>query len=171
MTVLLGLAVLQLATTAPQVVVVPGPAGPRAAGPVPSASPAANERVSAGDLTLSNGHLMTYGRGISARGGFFIANAGDTPDRLLRATSPSATAIRFTRVDRNGEVEIETVEIAPNSSYSTRDMQIDFNRGRIQMRLDGLRLPANPADGVPITLEFERAGAITVRAFGMVPQR
>lgn len=169
---LIGWIALQLAATAPQsVVVVPGPAGPASSGPVPSAAPAANEIVRSGDLTISNGDLMMFRPNIPARGGFFIANAGDAPDRLLRATSPSATDIRFTRFGPTGEVEIETVEIAPHSRFSPQDTAIDFNRGRIQMHIDGLRLPADPAEGVPITLEFERAGAVTVRAFGMVSHR
>ena len=167
-----------------QVVITPGPPGPRVTVPgaagvrvtAPgSMTPAANEIARAGDLTLSNGYVTVFGASTPARGGFFIRNDGDLPDRLVSVTSPAAEHVTFYQIEttgeRRGEVERESIEIAPHSNFTAEDIAIDFNRGRIQLRFVGLRLPADAAVGIPVTLTFQRTGPVTVRAFSMTPGR
>ena len=156
------------------VIVGPGPRGPGSTAPG-SMSPAGNEIARAGDLTLSNGYVAVFSASTPARGGFFIRNDGDQSDRLISVTSPAAEQVTLYQIEttgeRRGEVERESIEIAPHSNFTAEDIAIDFNRGRIQLRFVGLRLPADPAAGVPVTLTFERTGPVTVRAFAMTPSR
>lgn len=171
---LVAVAILLLQAAAPPsaTAIVPRPPQATITGPSgrPSASPASNEVVAVGDLRISNGHLLTFGPGIAARAGFVIANAGDEPDRLLRASSPAATRVRLTRFALGvGEEDVETIDIAPHSAFTSDNIRMDHNRGRLQMRLEGLRLPADPSNGVPIVLHFERAGPVTVRVFPFIP--
>lgn len=156
------------------VIVGPGPRGPVSMAPG-SMSPAGNEVARAGDLTLSNGYVAVFSASTPARGGFFIRNDGDQPDRLISVTSPAAEHVALYQIEttgeRRGEVERDSIEIAPHSNFTAEDIAIDFNRGRIQLRFTGLRLPADPAVGVPLTFTFERTGPVTVRAFAMTPSR
>ena len=167
-----------------QVVITPGPPGPRMTVPgaagvrvaAPgSMSPAGNEIARAGDLTLSNGYITVFNSSSPARGGFVIRNDGDLPDRLISVTSPAAEQVTLYQIEttgeRRGEVERESIEIAPHSNFTAEDIAIDHNRGRIQLRLIGLRLPSDPAGGIPVTFTFERTGPVTVRAFPMTPNR
>ena len=153
-------------------VIVPGAGGVRVTAPG-SMSPAGNEIARAGDLTLSNGHIMVFNSAAPARGGFFIRNDGDLPDRLISVTSPAAQQVTLYQIqttgERRGEVERESIEIAAHSNFTAQDIAIDHNRGRIQLRFVGLRLPSDPATGIPVTFTFERTGPVTVRAFAMTP--
>jgi copper(I)-binding protein len=165
-----------------QVVITPGPPGPRVTVPgtagvrvaAPgSMSPAGNEIAQSGDLTLSNGYVMVFSASAPARGGFFIRNDGDLPDRLLSVSSPAAEHVTLYQIEttgeRRGEVERGSIEIAPHSNFAAQDIAIDHNRGRIQLRFVGLRLPSDPETGIPVTFTFERTGPVTVRAFAMTP--
>ena len=153
---------------------VPGTAGVRVTAPG-SMSPAGNEIAQAGDLTLSNGYITVFNSSVPARGGFFIRNDGDLPDRLISVTSPAAERVTLYQVEttgeRRGEVEHASIEIAPHSNFTAEHIAIDRNRGRIQLRFVGLRLSSDQAGGIPVTFTFERTGPVTVRAFAMTPSR
>jgi copper(I)-binding protein len=155
-------------------VVLPGGAGVGVSSPG-SMSPAGNEVAQAGQLRLSNGYVMVFRqRSAPARGGFFVRNDSDLADRLVAVSTPMADRVTMWRTDLTaggpGEVEQPSVEIAPRSDFTAGGAPLDPNRGRLQLKFEGLRLPENPSDGVPVTLVFERAGPVTVRAFPMIPR-
>lgn len=156
------------------VIVGPGPRGPVSTAPG-SMSPAGNEVAQAGHLRLSNGYVMVFGqRSAPARGGFVVRNDSDLADRLVAVSTPMADRVTMWRTDLTaggpGEVEQSSVEIAPRSAFTGDDVAQDPNRGRLQLKFQGLRLPENPSDGVPVTFVFERAGPVTVRAFPLIPR-
>lgn len=134
-----------------------------------SGAPAANETVRAGDLTLSNGHVIAFSGGTSAIGGFRIRNDGEENDRLISISSPLADSIAIFQIDPDqGEVEVTSVEILAGSAFTVDQMTIDPNRGRLSLRFRGLRLPDDPAEGVPVFLQFERTGCVAARVFPVV---
>lgn len=163
-------------TSASQVVASSGLQGPRIVGAdgrplAGSAAPAANETVRAGDLTLSNGHMMTFLGGPTARGGFYVRNDGDLDDRLTAVRSPLADTVGIFSLDpEHGEVEVTSLLIPAGSAFTPAQMAIDLNRGQIRLQFSGLRPPEDPAEGVPVFLSFERAGCVSARVFPMVPR-
>jgi copper(I)-binding protein len=131
--------------------------------------PAGNEIVHAGDLTLSNGHITAFGRFGFERGGFIIRNDGDQEDRLISVSSVLADQVTMWRIEttgeRRGEVEQLVLNVPAHSGFTPQDMDVDSNRGRIQLRFKNLRMPSDPAEGIPVTFLFEVAGEVTVRAY------
>lgn len=138
--------------------------------PLPgSGAPAANETIRAGDLTLSNGHIISFSGGATAIGGFTIRNDGERDDRLISISSPRAESIAIVQVDpEQGEVEVATRVIAAGEAFTSEQMTFGPNRGRLSLRFRGLRLPDDPAEGVPVFLAFDVAGCVAARVFPVV---
>ena len=101
---------------------------------------------------------------------FTISNAGNTTDRLLRASTPIAArvALHQMAVDE-GMMKMRAVpslELRPGA-------RLELQPGGYHLMLLGLKQPLKAGEKFPITLIFERAGALTVpvqvEALGAVP--
>ena len=94
-------------------------------------------------------------------GGVFltIRNTGNTPDRLLSASSPLPRAAELHTTVRDGDVmrmqPVQAVEVPAGGSVTLRP-------GGLHLMLVGLSAPMRVGEAVPVTLTFEHAGAITV---------
>ena len=94
-------------------------------------------------------------------GGAFltIENTGDTPDRLLKAASPVAARTEVHTVIKEGDVmrmrEVQAIELAPKS-------KTELKPGGYHIMLMELAAPLKAGDRFPLTLVFEKAGAVTV---------
>jgi copper(I)-binding protein len=94
-------------------------------------------------------------------GGAFlvIENAGDTPDRLLKASSPAAARTEVHSVTMDGNVmrmrEVEAIELAAKS-------RVELKPGGYHIMLMELKAPLKAGDKFPLTLTFEKAGNVTV---------
>ena len=89
-----------------------------------------------------------------------IVNAGDRPDRLLGASSPVARRVQLHRtVTRDGQTGMrhQAAGIAVPAGGRVR-----FVPGGLHFMLMGLSRRLEPGSRVPLTLEFERAGRVTV---------
>ena len=90
---------------------------------------------------------------------FTISNAGNTTDRLLRASTPIAArvALHQMAVDE-GMMKMRAVpslELRPGA-------RLELQPGGYHLMLLDLKQPLKAGEKFPITLIFERAGTLTV---------
>ena len=89
-----------------------------------------------------------------------IENTGTTPDRLLSAASPAAKRVELhTHINDNGVMKMREVEggfeIPAGGVYTLK-------RGGDHVMFMGLTESWAQGDKVPVTFNFESAGAVTV---------
>ncbi len=102
-----------------------------------------------------------FARAAPRTGGAYltITNTGTVPDRLLAASTPVAkeAAVHESKMV-NGVMTMRPrgpVTIAPGQSVALKP-------GGDHIMLMGLKKPLQPGESFPLTLEFEKAGAVTV---------
>lgn len=99
--------------------------------------------------------------GQDAGGGFLtIHNAGDEADRLTGGATPIAGDVQIHTVDMEGGV-MRMRELAEGLEIPAGET-VTLAPGGYHIMLMGLREPLARGAGVPLTLEFERAGTIAV---------
>ncbi|WP_172331615.1 copper chaperone PCu(A)C [Mangrovicoccus sp. HB161399] len=116
----------------------------------------------AGDISV-HGAYARASTAMSVSGAAFmtIENAGAEPDRLLSAASPAADRVELhTHIqDANGVMKMTEVEegfpIPAHGSHS-------LARGGDHVMFMGLSAPFEQGDMIPVTLTFEKAGAIEI---------
>lgn len=90
-----------------------------------------------------------------------LVNHGADDDRLLSVTSPVAERIQFHSETNDSGVmkmsQLTTVEIRSGAT-------VVFTPGAMHMMLLGLKRQIKEGEAVPLTLTFEKAGAIDVAA-------
>jgi len=95
-------------------------------------------------------------------GGFAtIINTGDTPDRLVSATSPVAAEVQIHHTNLDGGVMrmrqvTEGLEIPANGNVELKP------RG-LHLMLMQLKAPLEAGASFPVQLQFEKAGSVTVQ--------
>jgi copper(I)-binding protein len=97
--------------------------------------------------------------GQMAGGAFLkIQNVGGA-DRLLSASSSAAAMVQLHTMSVEGNVmkmrEVETIELPAGKT-------VELKPGGLHIMLMGLKAPLKAGSGVPLTLKFEKAGAVTV---------
>jgi copper(I)-binding protein len=96
-------------------------------------------------------------------GGAFMTlrNTGTTEDRLLAVTSPLAGTVELHETRRDGDVmrmrPVDTIPLPAGAAVALAP-------GGLHVMLIGLQKPLAAGERVPLTLRFERAGAVTVEA-------
>lgn len=122
---------------------------------------AASDAATAGDLAVADGWARAMLPGQPAGGGYLtITNDGAEADRLIGASSPVA-----------GKVEVHTMEVVDDVMVMRPvegGLEIPAG-GSVELKPGGLHLmflevtePFAEGDTVPVTLEFEKAGAVEV---------
>jgi periplasmic copper chaperone A len=109
----------------------------------------------AADLTVTD----AFGRaslGAAPGAGYVTIHGGSTPDRLLSASSPRAKKVALHSMTMQGDVmrmrEVEAIDVPANGT-------VTLAPGGLHMMLEGLSAPLKPGERVPVTLQFEKAGA------------
>ena len=98
---------------------------------------------------------------VAANGGAFLSvdNTGATPDRLLRASTDVATSVQLHTHIKDGEImrmrEVAAVDLPAGT-------KVVFEPGGYHIMLLGLKKKLVEGERFPLTLEFEKAGKITV---------
>ena len=125
------------------------------------ASPLRAEDIKAGDLVITQAWSRATPGGAKIAGGYLtIENKGATPDRLLKGAA-----------DISGKIEVH--EMAMNNGVMTmRELDkglaiepgktVKLAPGGLHLMLMDLKGPLKQGDKVPVTLEFEKAGKVTV---------
>jgi periplasmic copper chaperone A len=99
----------------------------------------------------------------SRSAGIFMAieNKGSEPDRLLSASSPVAGIVEIHEMKMDGGMmqmrEVKDIDVRPGAT-------VELKPGGYHIMLMDLKQPLKQGDTVPVTLRFEKAGALEVRA-------
>jgi periplasmic copper chaperone A len=113
---------------------------------------AMGEAQPAGDSDAAMGNGAAY---------LVVRNAGTTPDRLIGAASDVAGAVELHTVEESNGVmamrPVEAIDVPAGES-------VELRPGGFHVMLVGLNRELRPGDMVALTLEFERAGSVDVRA-------
>jgi copper(I)-binding protein len=132
---------------------------------------AAPGEASLGDIAVT----AAFARAAAAPGGasaaYMTLTTGGGPDRLLSAASPAAAKVELHThtLDAQGVarmMQVQAIEVAPGSPT-------ELKPGGLHVMLMGLTAPLAEGQSIPLTLTFEKAGAVTldvpVRAVGAMP--
>jgi periplasmic copper chaperone A len=88
-----------------------------------------------------------------------LVNRGGAADRLLGATTPRADQVELHTVVRDGDVmrmrQVMAIEVPAGG-------RVALEPGGYHVMLLGLKGPLKQGETVPLTLSFERAGALTI---------
>lgn len=124
------------------------------------ADPAHAQSHAHGTLKIERPWARETPRMARAGGAFMIIeNAGAAVDRLLGASSPVAARTEVHMVIQDGDVmrmrEVPALELAPQS-------RTELKPGGYHVMLMELKAPLKAGDRFPLTLNFEKAGPLTV---------
>jgi copper(I)-binding protein len=101
----------------------------------------------------------TIGRSRTGVAYMTIVNRGDVPDRLVGASSPSAGKVELHVSEITGGIArmrpVPVMEIKPRQPVTLKP-------GGLHLMLMDLKAPLAAGGEIPITLQFEKAGAIAV---------
>jgi copper(I)-binding protein len=88
-----------------------------------------------------------------------LENAGGTPDTLLSASAPVADKVELHTHIKDGDImkmrEVESIEVGPHAKVALKP-------GGLHVMLIGLKKPLEKGSRFPLTLDFEKAGKMTV---------
>lgn len=90
-----------------------------------------------------------------------LINNGAIPDRLLGATTPVADQVQFHKVSEENGVssmrELRTMDIASGAT-------VTFKPSDMHVMLVGLKQPLKEGQTISLTLDFEKAGKVSMTA-------
>jgi len=124
-------------------------------------APARADEVKAGDLVITQAWARATPKGAKVGGGFLtIENKGSTPDRLIAASADFAGKIEVHEMTtENGVMKMRPVAqglaIEPGKT-------VKLAPGGYHFMMMDLKSPLKQGDKEPVTLEFEKAGKVTV---------
>jgi copper(I)-binding protein len=126
-----------------------------------TATAAQPQVVKADDLTISAAWSHATAAGTTSGAVYFtIENAGKQLETLLRASSPVAGEVIFHRTTGPaGALQMEqlwTIDLVPGRT-------VKFEPGARHVMLNDLTGPLMAGTVVPITLQFQHAGAVTLQ--------
>ena len=124
-------------------------------------APARAQEVKAGDLVITLAWSRATPGGAKVGGGYLtIENKGSVPDRLIGGTADVAAKVEVHEMaTNNGVMTMRPVEggltIEPGKT-------VKLAPGGYHLMMLDLKGPLKKGDKLPVTLEFEKAGKVTV---------
>lgn len=107
--------------------------------------------------------VLTPTRALAPSGGYFtVVNPGRTADRLIAASSPRAARIELHDMTTSGGV-MRMTPLASGAVVPARG-ELRFERGGKHLMIYGAEPALRSGERVSLTLTFERAGDLQVRA-------
>jgi len=111
-------------------------------------------------LTIDHPFARATPPGARSGGAFLVVdNAGNVPDRLLRASSSAAGAVELHQMAMdNGVMKMRALtgmDVPPAG-------RLELKPGGYHLMMVDLKQPFKAGDHVPLTLTFEKAGSIDV---------
>jgi copper(I)-binding protein len=125
------------------------------------AAPARAQEVKAGDLVITQAWSRATPGGAKVAGGYLtIENNGSTPDRLIGGTVDVAAKVEVHEMaTKNGVMTMRQLDsgltIEPGKT-------VKLAPGGYHLMMLDLKSPLKKGDQLPVTLEFEKAGKVTV---------
>lgn len=121
---------------------------------------AAGGRAGEPEVAVGDAHARpSIGAAATAAVYLTLANRGGVADRLIGAATPVAERGELHGHEFVGDIvkmrRLEAVEVGPGQT-------VELKSGGRHVMLFGLTTPLNEGDAFPLTLHFERAGAVTV---------
>ena len=119
------------------------------------------DEIKAGDLVITQAWSRATPKGAKTGGAYLtVENKGSTPDRLLGGSADAAGKVEIHEMAMaNGVMKMRPVdkglEIDPGKT-------VKLSPGGYHVMLTDLKNPLKQGDKLPITLEFEKAGKVTV---------
>ena len=126
-----------------------------------SSAPACAQEVKAGDIVITQAWSRATPGGAKIGGGYLtIANKGSAPDRLIHCSGDVAAKIEVHEMSmKNG---VMTMRPLDNGLTIEPGTTVKLAPGGFHLMLFDLKSPLKQGDKVPVTLEFEKAGKVTV---------
>jgi copper(I)-binding protein len=124
-------------------------------------APARADDVKAGDLVISQAWARATPNGAKIGGGYLtIENKGSAPDRLIGGSADVAGTIQVHEMSMDGGV----MKMRPMEKGLTIDpgKTVKLAPGGYHLMMMDLKSQLKQGDKVPVTLEFEKAGKVTV---------
>ncbi|MEI6560148.1 MAG: copper chaperone PCu(A)C [Rhodospirillaceae bacterium] len=124
------------------------------------ALPALAHGFKAGPIEIEHPWARATAEGAANGAAFLVlTNGGKTADRLVGTSSPAAAKVQLhAHIDDNGVMrmrEVNAIDLAP-------DATVKLAPGGLHVMLLGLTEPLKKGKAFPLTLTFEKAGAVTV---------
>ncbi|WP_409334771.1 copper chaperone PCu(A)C [Bradyrhizobium neotropicale] len=125
------------------------------------AVPAQAEDIKAGDLVINQAWSRATPSGAKVAGGYLtIENKGSSPDRLVGASGDIAGKLEVHEMaTENGVMKMRPLDkglaIEPGKT-------VKLAPGGYHLMMFDLKQPLKQGDKVPVTLEFEKAGKVTL---------
>ena len=116
----------------------------------------------AGGITVTMPWARATPGGAKVAGAFFgvTASAG-TEDKLIGASSPAAATVELhDHIDDGGVMRMRRVEAIAVKA----DAPVTLKPGGLHLMLMDLRQPLKAGDAVDVTLKFEKAGEVKIKA-------
>jgi copper(I)-binding protein len=124
-------------------------------------APARADEVKAGDLVISQAWTRATPNGAKVGGGFLtVENKGSAPDRLIGGSADVAGSVQVHEMSMDGGV----MKMRPMEKGLTIDpgKTVKLAPGGYHLMMMDLKSQLKQGDKVPVTLEFEKAGKVTV---------
>jgi periplasmic copper chaperone A len=125
-----------------------------------ASSAALAHSYSVGDIAVEHPWARPTVAGQQAGGGYMVlTNKGKQDDKLLRASSPAAARVELHTMSMDGNVMRmrEVADIAVKAGGS-----VELKPGALHVMFMGLKAPLTLDSKIAVTLEFEKAGKVTV---------
>ena len=119
------------------------------------------DEIKAGDLVITQAWSRATPKGAKTGGAYLtIENKGSMPDRLVGGSADAAGEVEIHEMTMaNGVMKMRPLdkglEIGPGKT-------VKLSPGGFHVMLMGLKSPLKQGDKLPVTLEFEKAGKVTV---------
>jgi copper(I)-binding protein len=119
------------------------------------------QEVKAGDLVITQAWSRATPGGAKIGGGYLtIENKGSAPDRLIGGSGDIAGKIEVHEMSMNSGVM--TMRPLDKGLTIEPGKTVKLSPGGLHLMLFDLKAPLKQGDKVPITLEFEKAGKVTL---------
>jgi hypothetical protein len=125
------------------------------------AAPARAEEVKAGDLVITQGWSRATPNGAKIGSGYLtIENKGAAADRLIGGSADAAGKVEVHEMAmKNGVMTMRSLD---NGLAIDPGKTVKLAPGGYHLMIFDLKSPLKQGDKLPVTLEFEKAGKVTV---------
>jgi|SRR5579883_2364025 len=119
------------------------------------------EDVKAGNLVITQAWSRATPGGAKVGGGYLtITNEGSTPDRLIGGSAEFAAKVQVHEMSMNNGVM--TMRPLEQGLVIEPGKTVKLSPGGLHLMLLDLKAPLKQGERVPVTLEFEKAGNVSV---------